>query len=546
MSINQTNANKYLDSAGVSQLWTAIKNADSAVASTKVGYITVEGNTMYLWTDKLAYDTAIADGSNLATAAISTTDVSAFLTDGLLDSVTIVEASETNVIDGSTSGTYIEFKWKDANGDGTADKVSYLEASKIGKVYSEGTGINISDTDNKISVEDAPATEILTTDVIPAAGGPLASYVKTAYPNGIPAGTSIQDILMNLICKEEWPTSTSVTNGAVQVSLAAPSVTLKAGTTDVNNGTVEIGTVCTLSAVSLPSAAVPSVKTYPSVSGFTYGYSTEDDNTKNSSNKSISATVKTGPGLDGTNYTLAIDYTNFKQTDGTTAMADVPASENTSKTYDGISVESTNVVVTTGENKVVYSATGPKATVTFNSIPSYYAVSNLGKTHKDNPDGTTTVFHKSTEVAVQSPTSAVASNSTTLKVTGKYKYFIGYFNDTQFANKTYTSDFIRDTGKAGTLLSSGWMNGKTINYTAEVPAGAYGLYIAIPKGVDDTGASLKVFQPSANIEVQEGMANVKRTIPVTCGGSYSKDYVVFTWVYNPGTAGKEKFNITSF
>ena len=90
------------------------------------------------------------------------------------------------------------------------------------------------------------------------------------------------------------------------------------------------------------------------------------------------------------------------------------------------------------------------------------------------------------------------------------------------------------------------MNGKTINYTAEVPAGAYGLYIAIPKGVDDTGASLKVFQPSANIEVQEGMAGVKRTIAVTCGGSHSKDYVVFTWVYNPGTAGKEKFNITSF
>ena len=535
MSINQTNANKYLDSAGVSQLWTAIKNADSAVASSKVGYITVEGNTMYLWTDKLAYDNAIATGSNLATAAISTTDVSAFLTDGLLDSVTIVEASATNVIDGSTSGTYIEFKWKDANGDGTADKVSYLEASKIGKIYSEGTGINISDTDNKISVEDAPATEILTTEFIPTAGGPLATQAAKVYPDGIPVGTNIQSLLFSLFCQEEWPKSTQHSGGSVSVSMGDPTMS-----TTAPSGTYEIGTVLSLGDVTISSAATASITAYPKVSGFTYGYADKDDNTKDSSNTSISATVKTAAGVDSSNYSIAADYTNFLQTDGKTAMADIAASEHTASTYndENIKIPATNVIVASGTNKVVYNAKGPKATVTFNSIPAYYAVSNIGKTHDDKGN----VYHKSTELAESNPTSGQATSKLEVTVTGKYKYFIGYYSDSTFANKTYTSESIRTTNKA----KSDWMNGKTISYTCNVPAGSKGMYIAIPAGIDDTGASLKVKQVNTNAYVNAEMVTNKRTMDLTCGGTHTKSYVIFTWSFPAGTDATEPFEITSF
>lgn len=530
---------KYLNEAGVQTLWNAVKQADTAVADAKVGYISVDGNTMHLWKDEATYNAA-KEVSPL-TGFISSVDVSSFLTDGMLEHVEIVQASEDNQIDGSTEGTFIKFTWKDADGDGTKDNVTYLPASEIGKIYTAGTGISINaETDNTISVSDAPATEILTTELIPTAGGPLATYAATVYPNGIPVGTDMQALLFSLFCKEEWPTSTTSTAGSVSVSMGNPTMS-----TTAPSGTYEIGTVLSLGDVTISSAASANVTTYPKVSGFTYGYSAEDDNEKDSSNTSISATVKTAAAVDSTNYSISADYTNFLQTDGTTAMADIAASEHTAATYNDATVKipATDVVVASGTNTVTYSAKGPKGTVTFNSIPSYYAVSNIGKTHAD--DGT--VYYKSDEVAESTKTSAQASTSLKVTVTGKYKYFIGYFNDTQFDNKTYTSDFIRDTASAGTLLTSGWMDGTNINYTAAVPAGSYGLYIAIPTGVDDSGASLKVFQPSANVEVQDKMAtDWKRTLSVNCGGSHKKDYVIFTWVYNPGTAGEEKFNITSF
>ena len=72
------------------------------------------------------------------------------------------------------------------------------------------------------------------------------------------------------------------------------------------------------------------------------------------------------------------------------------------------------------------------------------------------------------------------------------------------------------------------------------------MYIAIPTGIDDTGASLKVKQVNTNAYVNAEMVNNKRTMDLTCGGSHTRSYVIFTWSFPAGTDATEPFEITSF
>jgi hypothetical protein len=89
---------------------------------------------------------------------------------------------------------------------------------------------------------------------------------------------------------------------------------------------------------------------------------------------------------------------------------------------------------------------------------------------------------------ISTPTPKELSNDSQVKISGKYKYFIGCYNDSTFTNKVYTSDSIRKTD----VIKTDWMNGTNINYTITVPKGTKGMYIAIPVGIDDNGSTLKV------------------------------------------------------
>ena len=123
-----------------------------------------------------------------------------------------------------------------------------------------------------------------------------------------------------------------------------------------------------------------------------------------------------------------------------------------------------------------------------------------------------------------------------------YKYFIGCYSDSTFSNKVYSVESIRTTD----MKKSGWVNGTSINYTVEVPVGTKGMYIAIPKGIDDSGSTLDVVQSSTNETISGEMIDNKRELSMTCAGSYKKDYVIFSWSFPGGTASVEKFKITKF
>ena len=47
------------------------------------------------------------------------------------------------------------------------------------------------------------ADQLRTTQNITIAGGPLANELKEVFPDGIPSGTSLQDLLLALACQEQ-------------------------------------------------------------------------------------------------------------------------------------------------------------------------------------------------------------------------------------------------------------------------------------------------------------------------------------------------------
>jgi hypothetical protein len=76
-----------------------------------------------------------------------------------------------------------------------------------------------------------------------------------------------------------WPTNLTFKEGTITTSISAPTMTLS------NSGLVEVGTTITVSGISI--AATSRNTTNRTYSGFTYGYSSANDNTKDNSSTSI-------------------------------------------------------------------------------------------------------------------------------------------------------------------------------------------------------------------------------------------------------------------
>ena len=100
-------------------------------------------------------------------------------------------------------GTTIEGKTVDAT-----DLVAINEGMKEGDVngpeISEKSGFGSIYRGSKI-LGTTRADQLRTTENITIAGGPLAAELKTVYPDGIPAGTTLQDLFLALACQEQWP-----------------------------------------------------------------------------------------------------------------------------------------------------------------------------------------------------------------------------------------------------------------------------------------------------------------------------------------------------
>lgn len=390
-----------------------------------------DGNDMVVMSERLfigevtgtAYDGG--KGKHLADIANSLPDnvireVADFTTDG--STVTFNYEydvkQESGLFDGDAQGS----KTIPSATTSNAGVMSATDKVKVDKIVTDGDGNKYLTDDGNYQelIEDTTET-IKTTDAIPVAGGPLADLLNKAGINSISPDTSMQDLFVSLFTKELWPTNLVFKEGTVSAAIAAPSFTLS------STNLVEVGATVTIGKTTLSVATMSTTaRTY---SGFTYGYSSTNDNTKDSSNTTITVNASNAA-LNSVNYTMK--RTTNGSVENATANTNPAQVTLDSKTFKAIE----------GTNTVKVDITGPTANATFASMPVYYACSNLGKTSEE---------HKSVAKDTITKTSSTPSNSKTLNVTGVYPYYTNKDNITTFAklglttNKTLDVTFVAET-----------------------------------------------------------------------------------------------------
>lgn len=342
---------------------------------------TQAGSTVKIYKDSALQSVSFADQKltfvyNLADGSEKTVDVdvSAFL-------------SESEYGDGLVVNDHVVSVALAEHVDGTNDNYLVMEEGKLAV--------------REIEADD---TKLKKPIVVAGLSG---QFGAGNYSNGntIPAGTDIQTILQNLLCKELYPSATS-TNGTISNSIAQPTVTLS------HSGTIEVGTE-----VSLDSASVAesTVSTTPNkVTGMTNGYSAADDDSADSTATSVSEEWSTS--RTGNAYSMSATVTKFNGGNTTATTPATVATRSMAATTLGYAAE--------GTNKIKVSVTGDTFTGSVAEIPVMYLVSNLGNTDASK---------KTTKVNAQSNiTPAAPTNSREVSVTGKYKYFLGYSANTAF------------------------------------------------------------------------------------------------------------------
>ena len=395
---------------------------------------------------KEAYQLQDKDG-NMVGAQISVYKDSSLksveLVDQKLQFTYILETGEESVVDVDVTNFLVENEFKDGlMVSGGVVNVKVAEATETNKNFldfEEGA-----DGHKALAVRNMSANKTLTTEVIPVAGGPLADLVKGTVGSELPIGTDIQGLLMSLLCKVEWPKSITESNATLTAKVAKPTITM-------STSTVEVGTSV---GFTVKNGASSHEAVAAKASGFTYGYSAANDNTKDSVNTSVSATFGevSIKGEDKTTLTVVSTGNDDKSATGTSAAA--------SATVTGtiVAIEGTNSCKGTNSSVAYTGSCG--------SLASHYGCSNTGKTSED---------YKSEEIAAVDTINANAvTNTDTKTFTGAYKFYVGYA-----AAVPTTSDGIKGMTA---LISSSWITkGGTTTLSAggTLPAGN-NMVIAVP------------------------------------------------------------------
>jgi hypothetical protein len=179
---------------------------------------------------------------------------------------------------------------------------------------------------------------------------------------------SVEDILRDLLCKEEYPT--------VSLVETIPSITfegVKGATASdfVSNykNIMEVGTILNLNAVTLNEATITNC--YRVGSNFINGYSTD-------LNKDNIVYNENPPQVDGTSQLTGV-Y-SLTETYSPSIIGDV-RTVNSSKNYEDVKFDSGSVIIGLGSNKISLTVESPSGVYTHPEYPEYYVVSNLGSTN---------------------------------------------------------------------------------------------------------------------------------------------------------------------
>lgn len=251
--------------------------------------------------------------------------------------------------------------------------------------------------------------KVFVVNTIPVAGGPLSDLLNKAGITEINKDDDLQTVLMNLFTKEIYPANLSFVEGSIKASMVPPTFTLS------HNGNIEIGTVVTISEITLTaSTQVNSPRKY---TGFTYGYSAANDNTKDSSNNTIQVNASNVISK-GDKYTMTRKI-----------GAGSPTSPTSNVNPASVKLSSMTFECVEGTNTVKVDVTGTRYTCTFAQMPVYYACSNLGKTSDS---------HKSEAKNAVTLDSNGPTNTKSLTVVGCYPYFTNKANITEFTKEALT------------------------------------------------------------------------------------------------------------
>lgn len=316
---------------------------------------------------------------------------------------------ETVSVDVSKFLSETEFKeglQVNANGEVS---VKVAEAVVSAQTPTKATSKNFLNVDeNGLAVKSIDTDATVLQKEIKVAG--LSSQFGAGnYQNNdtIAAGTDIYTILQNILCKELYATPSYVT-GSTSASIAKPTITL-----DIT-GDVEVGTLITMTTATVGESSIKT--TGHSVSNLEYGYSLQDDDTQDYSAKTITTSWTTG--RTGNDYKMVAALTGFTA-DATTYKQNTPATVSArtmNETVLGCAIE--------GSNTIKVNVTGDTFTSSIDGIDAVYHCSNLGNT--DSGKVTTEI------VAITDKESNAPTSNHSVTVTGKYKYFMGYSENTLF------------------------------------------------------------------------------------------------------------------
>ena len=173
---------------------------------------------------------------------------------------------------------------------------------------------------------------------------------------------TVEDILRDLLCKEIYPD--------VKLETVNPTITFGGinGVISSNyKDVMKVGSVLILDSVTLSEASISDC--YRIGSGFTYGYSKDNDNKKDESEellKQYGTSSLTGK------YSLVEKYSP--------SSIGTVRSVNSSENYEDVKFNEGSVIIGLGSNKISLTAESPSGLYTHPEYPEYYVVSNLGNT----------------------------------------------------------------------------------------------------------------------------------------------------------------------
>ena len=213
---------------------------------------------------------------------------------------------------------------------------------------------------------------------------------------------TIEDILRDLLCKEIYPN--------VSLSTTNPTISFGGmiGATSSNyENIMEVGSTLNLDSVTLNSASISTCSRRGS--GFTYGYSSNNDNSRDGNGNPPAISGESS--LSGT-YTLIETYSQSSMGNVRTTIS--------SNNNEDVKFDAGSVIIGLGENIITITATSPSGTYSHPEYPEYFTVSNLGNTKSDE---------KLSKSSATSGTLSSKTDSKSISVTGVYPVYVNIDSD---------------------------------------------------------------------------------------------------------------------